>query len=235
MGGNNAYRKFKVTGHVTNPFNREFAKLDSFPADDGISLATANSDKPDYNLRITSNNATVRTYPSKAAQITVNEIQVVIFGTGADAGTGTFKLYYKGEETQDMDESSSSTQVAEEINGFSHLSGPVSVAAEGNNWLVTFDAKDGDVAEMTAQSTSGGVSIATRANGWSIEGPVGLGLDTMQAGGIINITAAEVCTFSSSAISKGYFCYDNLCGPAATGVTAALMQVAVRAVLDSNG
>merc|ERR1719247_2951398 len=94
--GNNAYRKFKVTGHVTNPFNREFAKLDSFPADDGILPATANSAKPDYNLRITSNNATVRTYPSKAAQITVNEIQVVIFGTGADAGTGTFKLYYKG-------------------------------------------------------------------------------------------------------------------------------------------
>merc|ERR1711988_1329532 len=26
---NNAYRKFKITGHVTNEFNREFAKLDS--------------------------------------------------------------------------------------------------------------------------------------------------------------------------------------------------------------
>merc|ERR1712072_1106613 len=130
----------------------------------------------------------------------------------------------------------SSTQVAEEINGFSHLSGPVSVAAEGNNWVVTFDAKDGDVAEMTAIKTAGdGVTVATRANGWSIEGPVGLGLDTMQAGGIINVTAAEVCTFSSSGISVGYFCYDNLCGPAATGTTAELMQVAVRAVLDSNG
>merc|ERR1711871_766540 len=29
---NNLYRKFKVTGHVTNQFNTEFAKLDSFPA-----------------------------------------------------------------------------------------------------------------------------------------------------------------------------------------------------------
>merc|ERR1711988_1702912 len=51
----NKYRKFKVTGHVTNEFNREFAKLDSFPADDGITLATDNEDKPDYNLKITSN------------------------------------------------------------------------------------------------------------------------------------------------------------------------------------
>jgi hypothetical protein len=236
--GNNAYRKFKVTGHVTNPFNREFAKLDSFPADDGISLATANSDKPDYNLRITSNNATVRTYPSKAAQITVNEIQVVIFGTGADAGTGTFKLYYKGEETQDMDESSTSTQVAEEINGFSHLSGPVSVAAEGNNWLVTFDAKDGDVAEMTALSTAGdGVTIATRANGWSIEGPVGLGLDTMQAGGVINVTAAEVCTFTETGGTGtvGYYCYDGVCGPAAADGTGDEAQVALRLIKDTNG
>jgi hypothetical protein len=62
-----------------------------------------------------------------------------------------------------------------------------------------------------------------------------LGLDTMQAGGIINITAQEVCTFSSSTISAGYFCYDNLCGPAATGTTAGLMETAVNAVVDSNG
>merc|ERR1712036_215714 len=42
----NKYRKFKVTGHVTNEFNREFAKLDSFPADDGITASTPNEDKP---------------------------------------------------------------------------------------------------------------------------------------------------------------------------------------------
>merc|ERR1712072_615542 len=208
---------------------------DSFPADDGITPTTTNANKPKYNLKITSNNATVHTYPSLAAKVTVNEIQVIVFGTGADDQTGTFKLYYGTEETADMDEASSQTQIAEEINSFSHLSGPVTVAAEGNNWVVTFDAKDGDVAEMTAQSTSGGVSIATRANGWSIEGPVGLGLDTMQAGGIINITAAEVCTFPSSAISAGYFCYDNLCGPVAGGTTAGNMETAVLAIVDSNG
>merc|ERR1711988_384727 len=211
--GNNKYRKFKVTGHVTNPFNREFAKLDSFPADDGTTPTTTNANKPKYNLKITSNNATVHTYPDLAAQITLNEVQVIVFGTGASTQTGTFKLYYETEETADMDESSSQTQIAEEINSFSHLSGPVNVVAEGNNWVVTFDAKDGDVAEMTAQATSGGVSIATRANGWSIEGPVGLGLDTMQAGGIINITAQEVCTFDEGgAASVGYYCYDGNCG-----------------------
>merc|ERR1711881_328231 len=61
---NNLYRKFRVTGHVTNEFNREFAKLDSFPADDGITVATALKDRPDYNLKITSNNGTARTYPA---------------------------------------------------------------------------------------------------------------------------------------------------------------------------
>ena len=29
---NNLYRKFRVTGHVTNQFNTEFAKLDAFPS-----------------------------------------------------------------------------------------------------------------------------------------------------------------------------------------------------------
>merc|ERR1711998_341052 len=70
---NNLYRKFRVTGHVTNEFNREFAKLNSFPANDGT-INAANADKPDYNLKITSNNATVHTYKAVAAQLTVNEI-----------------------------------------------------------------------------------------------------------------------------------------------------------------
>merc|ERR1712167_559605 len=116
-------------------------------------------------------------------------------------------------------------QVAEEINGFSALSGPVTVAKEGSTagagtatgaprYVVTFDAKDGDVAQMTAVTNSGTgtVKVSTRANGWSIEGPGGLGLDTMQAGGIINITANEVCTFTftmnghATDIGSGYYC-----------------------------
>merc|ERR1719454_380433 len=169
---NNAYRKFKVTGHVTNEFNREFAKLDSFPADDGVTPATTNGNKPDYNLKITSNNGTVHSYPSVAAKITLNEVQVVIMGNGETGQSGqVFKLYYKGEESQDMTAASTPAQVAEEINGFSALSGPVSVAAEGVNFVVTFDAKDGDVAQMTAATTAGTVTIVTRAHGWSIEAP----------------------------------------------------------------
>merc|ERR1719446_1322520 len=191
---NNVYRSFKVTGHVTNEFNREFAKLDSFPADDGITDATALKDRPDYNLKITSNNATVRTYPPTgtgiAAKITLNEVQIITLGNGQDGAdqNTVWKLYYKGEESQNMDHGSTPAQVAEEINGFSALSGPVTVAGISTGtttgfprYSVTFDAKDGDVAELTAVADSGTVAISTQANGWSIEGPVGLGLDTMQA------------------------------------------------------
>merc|ERR1711998_731216 len=268
--GNNKYRKFKVTGHVTNEFNREFAKLDSFPADDGITDATALKDRPDYNLKITSNNATVRTYPPTgtgiAAKITLNEVQIITLGNGQDGadnpdvgGTGVtatvWKLYYKGEESQNMDHSSTPAQVAEEINGFSALSGPVTVAGISTGtstgfprYSVTFDAKDGDVAEMTAVADSGTVAISTQANGWSIEGPVGLGLDTMQAGGIINVTAPEVCTFEGTGIGTnlvGYWCYAGICGPAMVdaeatdptpdGILQSDIQNAIRAIKDDTG
>merc|ERR1711975_159443 len=187
---NNKYRTFKVTGHVTNEFNREFAKLDSFPADDNIGPATTNANKPDYLLKITSNNGTTHSYPELAARINVNEVQIITVGTGqTDANTNqVWKLYYKGGESQNMDYLSTAAQVAEEINGFSHLSGPVTVTDDGgmthsnagiagsSRYKVTFDAKDGDVAEMTAVATTGTVTVVTRAHGWSIEGPVGLGM-----------------------------------------------------------
>merc|ERR1711998_587989 len=248
----------------------EFAKLDSFPADDGITDATALKDRPDYNLKITSNNATVRTYPPTgtgiAAKITLNEVQIITLGNGQDGadnpdvgGTGVtatvWKLYYKGEESQNMDHSSTPAQVAEEINGFSALSGPVTVAGISTGtstgfprYSVTFDAKDGDVAEMTAVTDSDTVAISTQANGWSIEGPVGLGLDTMQAGGIINVTAPEVCTFEGTGIGTnlvGYWCYAGICGPAMVdaeatdptpdGILQSDIQNAIRAIKDDTG
>merc|ERR1719169_348937 len=243
---NNKYRTFKVTGHVTNEFNREFAKLDSFPADDTIGPATTNANKPDYLLKITSNNGTTHSYPTLAARINVNEVQIITLGDGQkeDNSGQVWKLYYKGEESQNMDASSTLAQVAEEINGFSQLSGPVTVTADGTTGLgtghpryrVTFDAKDGDVAEMTAVADSGSVAVVTRAHGWSIEGPVGLGMDTMQAGGIVNITAKEVCTFEATAsVTAGQFCYNNICGPKSAGATAANMETAVQGVKDDNG
>ena len=105
--------------------------------------------------------------------------------------------------SQDMDHLSTPAQVAEEINGFSALSGPVTVTGEGTTasggfpkYVITFDAADGDVAELgTHTDGTDVVTIVTRENGWSIEGPIGANLDTMQAGGTINITAREVCTF----------------------------------------
>jgi hypothetical protein len=80
------------------------------------------------------------------------------------------------------------------------------------------------------------VAVVTRAHGWSIEGPVGLGMDTMQAGGIVNITAKEVCTFAAGAsVTAGQFCYNNICGPKSAGATDANMQAAVRGIKDDNG
>merc|ERR1711871_1532191 len=123
---NNLYRKFKVTGHVTNQFNTEFAKLDSFPAAEANSQPVETGlgtdkiqldDLPDYNLKITSNNGTVRSYANTATKVTVNEVQVVVLNDGINnSPAATFKLSYKGEMSQDMDNGSTEKQVAEEIN-----------------------------------------------------------------------------------------------------------------------
>merc|ERR1711871_369186 len=237
---NNLYRKFKVTGHVTNKFNTEFAKLDSFPAADALSQPVSDlANLPKYNLKITSNNGTVRSYANTATIVTVNEVQVVVMGTGVTSSsqTATFKLSYKGEMSQDMDASSSKEQIAEEINGFSALSGPVQVATEGDaKWKVTFDAADGDVAQLEAHASAGTAFVVTRANGWSIEGPIGANLDTMQAGGTINITAQEVCAFTvgDKTGSVLYFCYDGVCGTTTTTAGASPGD-AIDSIVDDNG
>merc|ERR1719267_541334 len=158
-------------------------------------------------------------------------------GTGSNSQTATFKLSYKGELSQDMDASSSEKQIAEEINGFSALSGPVKVDAEGDaKWKVTFDAADGDVAQLEAHASAGTAFVVTRANGWSIEGPIGANLDTMQAGGTINITAQEVCTFTvgDKTGSVLYFCYDGVCGSTTT-TAGASPDAAIDSILDDNG
>merc|ERR1712100_370791 len=150
-----------------------------------------------------------------------------------------------GEETKNMNGLSSAAEIAEEINSFSHLSGPVTVEGEVAGTIVTdfarfkvtFDAKDGDVAQMVPVNTgSQTVRVDTRANGWSIEGPVTLGLDTMQAGGIINITAKEVCSFAVGGTDNGKytFCYDGNCG-GVVGVKTATMVAALESIVDNNG
>merc|ERR1719379_536516 len=140
-----------------------------------------------------------------------------------------------------MDEDSSPSQIAEEINGFSALSGPVTVVSEGNaKFKVTFDAADGDVAQLEAHATDSTkpVSVVTRENGWSIEGPIGANLDTMQAGGTINITAKEVCTFTvngdaDAGGAKYYFCYNGACGKEIGGADPT--STITTEILDDNG
>merc|ERR1711871_1402988 len=255
---NNLYRKFRVTGHVTNQFNTEFAKLDAFPAaeansqpvETGFASATKIQldDLPDYNLKITNNNGSVRSYENIEPVVTVNEVQVLVLETGINGAQTTaasiWKLSYKGEMSQDMDHLSTPAQVAEEINGFSALSGPVTVVGEGTavsggfpKYVITFDAADGDVAELgTHTDGTDGVTIVTRANGWSIEAPIGAHLDTMQAGGTINVTAREECKFtvaSPGTDPKYYFCYDGVCG----STTKALEDpdLALGSIKDDNG
>jgi hypothetical protein len=63
-------------------------------------------------------------------------------------------------------------------------------------------------------------------------------MDTMQAGGIVNITAKEVCTFAATgAVNAGQFCYDNICGPKVgnSGAAASDFQAAAQAIKDDNG
>merc|ERR1711988_447389 len=155
-----------------------------------------------------------------------------------------------------MDHASTNAQVAEEINGFSALSGAVTVSGEGivtadgsagtvtgsPRYVVTFDAKDGDVSEMTAVTTTGVVTVTTRANGWSIEAPLAFGLDTMQAGGIINVTAQEVCTFTfamgtphATVLEAGYYCYNGVCGTLAASGSAAHAKAAIESIKDDTG
>jgi len=255
---NNLYRKFRVTGHVTNQFNTEFAKLDAFPAAEAnsqpVETGAADAakiqldDLPDYNLKITNNNGTVRSYENIEPVVTVSEVQVLVLETGLD-GTQTgassiWKLSYKGEMSQDMDHLSTPAQVAEEINGFSALSGPVTVVGEGTaasggypKYVITFDAADGDVAELgTHTDGTDVVTIVTRANGWSIEAPIGAHLDTMQAGGTINVTAREECKFTVSGATGTpafYFCYDGVCG--STTVALAEPEAALASIKDDNG
>jgi hypothetical protein len=236
---NNQYRKFKVTGHVTNSFNKEFAKLDSFPADDGTTNTYLNKD---YLLKITSNNGTVHNYNDKNVRINVQEVQVIVLGDGASSTTdAVFTLEYKGEGSADLTHASTAAQVAEEINSFSALSGPVSVTGPtANSWTVTFDAKDGDVAQLSILRKAGtdtSLTVHTKHNGWSIEAPLSMGLDTMQAGGIVNVTAKEVCTFTyDSAVTDGYFCYDGVCGIlTANALASNNFQTAFDSVKDDNG
>merc|ERR1712065_112960 len=195
----------------------------------------------DYLLKITSNNGTVHNYDDTYVRVNVKEVQVIVIdadGT-SDNTNEVFTLSYKGEESQDINAASTAHQVAEEINGFSALSGPVTVTKSNHVWTVTFHERDGDVALLSASLSSGDgpVTTFTKHHGWSIEAPIEFGLDTMQAGGLVNITASEVCVFESTTAlpTTAYFCYDGVCGGDSAGATAANIQAALLKIKDDNG
>merc|ERR1711939_880761 len=199
----NEYRKFKVLGHVKNGHGKMFAKLDGTPETDSTT---------DYNFRVTSNNGTttaIKTVNVVASQNEVQNIRVLSAGNVfAPTSTDGFRLYInKGKSNEEFTEvvthASTNAQIAEAINSFSALSGPVKVTntfhgfntgadASKKTMVVTFDAIDGDVpllhAESVGNPTAGALSTSTITHGSSISGGAGARFEHMEAGGTINIT-----------------------------------------------
>jgi len=264
----NEYRKFKVLGHVKNQHGKMFAKLDGTPETDSTT---------DYNFRVTSNNGTqsqfnnVRVVASASEVQTIKQIQVVA-ADGANNAIGyplnpvtaeTFRLYINKnkaneEFTEVLTHGSSNAEVAEAINAFAALSGPVKVDNTLHGYtvsakVITFDAIDGDVPqlEFVAVGTSTGtVYTTTVSDGSSITGGADARFENMEPGGTINVTSAETVKFVFTGLSATTnnvvtFSYDGIMqsGTAVTlDDTAGLadgaaggVDTALATILDDNG
>merc|ERR1711959_237260 len=227
----NEYRKFKVLGHVKNGHGKMFAKLDGTPETDSTT---------DYNFRVTSNNGTttaIKTVNVVASQNEVQNIRVLSAGNVfAPTSTDGFRLYInKGKSNEEFTEvvthASTNAQIAEAINSFSALSGPVKVDntvhgfdtsadAAKKVYVVTFDAIDGDVPLLHAEpvgtvSGSATLSTSTIRHGSSISGGAGARFENIEAGGTINVTSAETVTFglttkAATADTVVTFSYDGI-------------------------
>ena len=73
-----------------------------------------------------------------------------------------------------------------------------------------------------------------------LKGQLAKNLDTMQAGGTINVTAKEVCSFTvddADGSEEYYLCYDGVCGDALTGTIATAMfkTYITTKIMDDNG
>ena len=223
----NEYRKFKVLGHVKNGHGKMFAKLDGTPETDSTT---------DYNFRVTSNNGTttaIKTVNVVASQNEVQNIRVLSAGNVfAPVLNETFRLYinkgkWNEEFTEVLTHESTNAQIAEAINSFAALSGPVKVtndfhgfdtgeASATSTMVVTFDAIDGDVPLLHAESVgtlTGTLSTSTITHGSSISGGAGARFEHMEAGGTINVTSAETVTFgltTATADTVVTFSYDGI-------------------------
>jgi hypothetical protein len=220
----NVYRSFKVLSHVENTHGHMFAKLDSVPTTDS-------SEK--YALKVTAHNSTVTNRKNIELNANQQEVQIIrpldtndLFLLG-DADT--FRIYINKDKanveyTEVLTGVSTNVEIAEAINSFSALSGPVTVTITNEEIRVTFAAIDGDVPELEVveevdADNSVVFSVKTVSEGWSFFAGYSARLENVQPGSVINVTSQEQVSFSiTSWTGTTYlvFAYDGEVG--ATGV-----------------
>jgi glycerol-3-phosphate responsive antiterminator len=196
----NVYRSFKILSHVKNTHGHMFAKLDSVPTTD----STEN-----YALKVTAHNATVTNrinVEMNANQQEVQVIQPIENDLFAIDDTDTYRIYINkdkanAEFTEVLTGASSNTEIAEAINSFSALSGPVSVDKTKKEIRITFAAIDGDVPELEVveEVDSGDDTdfyVHTIAEGWSFFAGHSARLENLQPGSVINVTSQEKVSFT---------------------------------------
>jgi hypothetical protein len=237
----NVYRSFKVLSHVKNTHGTMFAKLDSTPTTDSST---------NYALKVTQHNSTVtrrKNIDVNAAQQEVQIIQPTQSNVLLVEDTDTFRIYINEnkanvEFTEVLSGLSSTDQVAEAINSFGALSGPVVVTKVLKEWTVTFAAIDGDVPQLSiSEVVDGGNAndwaVHTVVDGWSFFAGKNARLENVQPGAVINITSQEVVTFTIGGWTAGDLIasYDGNVGsvPLEQGtVNAAKVVLTVNSILN---
>jgi glycerol-3-phosphate responsive antiterminator len=243
----NVYRSFKVLSHVENTHGHMFAKLDSVPTTDSTQK---------YALKVTAQNSTVMTRKNiemNAKQQEVQVIQPIQSNKFVIDDGDTYRIYInagKGsvEFTEVLSGASSSDQIAEAINSFSALSGPVSVDITKVEIRITFAAIDGDVPQLSVvevvdAGTATSFAVHTLVEGWSFFAGHSARLENVQPGSVINVTSQEEVTFeiTSWADSKYLvFAYDGEVGstgaaPAGGALAASDVKTAVNSILNEKG
>merc|ERR1711871_41984 len=172
----------------------------------------------------------------------------------------TYRIYINAnkpnaEFTEVLSGASDVEEIAEAINAFSALSGPVSVTQPIANAeiLITFAEIDGDVPQLTVVDVGSNTdtrTIVTLVEGWSFFAGESARLSHVQPGSIINVTASEEVTFtivgtgtaggSSDVWTSGnaVFSYDGTLASAQLAVanvgTKANIDTAVDAIKDEK-
>merc|ERR1711871_187550 len=211
-----------------------------------------------YALKVTSHNSTVTNRKNIEANGRQQEIQAIqttaangdVFVTAGTDDTNSYRIYINAnkpnvEFTEVLNGGSSEEQIAEAINSFSALSGPVTVAIQSFEIQVTFAAIDGDVPELSVVRESGSLdfSVHTLQEGWSFFAGHGARLENVRPGSVINITSREKVTFAIDTWATDaelVFSYDGHVGGTAlsegnTGATAAKITLAVNSIKDNKG